>query len=90
MFDAVKRALIAALNAVIEFLGAAINTLISLWPIGMPNLPSLPEEASMVLAWLMWSPLPIAAGVALFLFLITVELLWWAAAPILRWAKAID
>jgi len=86
----VLNALIDALNVILAAFVDAVNLLINEWPVAMPDLPSLPPELVEAIGWLRWSPLPVDAGLAFLLFMVTVWLLWIVVVPILRWAKAVD
>jgi hypothetical protein len=82
-----------AVQAVIDGFAAAVSALISSWPIGMPDLPTLTGDShDLVLTmwgWALWTPLPIMSGITLFFFLVSVEILWQVLAIALRWAKVI-
>lgn len=90
LFDGIATLAVKALNAILAALAAAVSAIISAWPIGMPTLPSIPGELITAWGWVLWTPLPVASGFALFLFLISVELAWQLIAIGLRWAKFID
>lgn len=89
MLDWVRDGLMAAVQLVVNALGAAMNGVISAWPIGMPALPTMPSEMVTAFAWLKWSPLPVTAAFAFVLFAVTVWLAWMLVAPVLRWARLI-
>ncbi len=86
----VRDGLVAALQLLIDAIGAAGSAVVGAWPINMPALPSAPEQFGTVFAWIRWSPLPIDAGFAFILFALSVWLAWFLVAPVLRWAKVID
>jgi hypothetical protein len=86
--------LVDAVQAVINAFAAAVSAIISSWPIGMPDLPTLSGGGHSSLltmwGWVLWTPLPVVSAITLFFFLITVEILWQIAAIALRWLKVID
>jgi hypothetical protein len=86
----VLNALIDVLNLAIVGVADAIVAFIAAWPIDMPDLPTAPSELSTVWGWVMWSPLPVEAGIAFFLFSVSVWVLWLAASILLRWLKVIS
>jgi hypothetical protein len=86
----VLSALVDAVNLVLAALGALANGLMAAWPIDMPTLPAVPSQLATTMGWVKWTPLPITAAFGLFFFLLTVEILWFAGAAILRWAKVVD
>jgi hypothetical protein len=55
----------------------------------MPDLPTLPPTLLDAVGWVKWSPLPVAAGLAFFLFAVSVWVLWSVISAILRWAKLV-
>jgi hypothetical protein len=83
-------ALIEAFNSIVAGFVDVVNAIIIAWPIGMPDLPTMPSGLATAFGWLKWSPLPVDALLALMLFLVTVWLAMWVAGPILKWFKVAD
>ena len=83
----VLNALIGLVNLVIAGLGALFQATVDAWPISAPALPSVPDELVTAIAWIRWSPFPIAAVLAFFAFWLTVTVAWLIIGPILRWTK---
>jgi uncharacterized membrane protein len=81
--------LVDAVQACIDGFAAVVNGIITAWPIGMPDLPDLPDEVVTAAGWLRWGPLGVVtdACFALFLFLITVYIVKAVAAPAFRFLK---
>ena len=88
--NVIRDGVVAAVNLIIEALGAAMNATIEAWPIEMPELPSAPTELGTAFAWIKWTPLPVDAGFAFLMFVVAVWIAWMVIAPILRWTKLID
>lgn len=82
--------LVDAVQAVLDGFAAIVNGAIAAWPVGMPDLPAVPSELVTAWGWVLWTPLPVASALALFFFLVGVEVLWQVIAIALRWFKVID
>jgi hypothetical protein len=80
----------SVIQALLDTFAAMVVAIIDVWPIPMPGLPSLPDEALTAYGWALWTPLPIVSAFTLFAFLISVEIAWQVIAVALRWAKVIE
>lgn len=90
LFTGIATLAVKALNAILAGLVNLANALISTWPISMPNLPDLPSGLVTAVGWVEWTPLPVAAGLAFFMFAIGVWLLWQVLALVLRFVRVIE
>lgn len=79
-----------AIQGVLDAFGGIVNALIEAWPIAMPDLPDLPSEMLTAWGWVLWTPLPVAAAIALLGFLVGVEILWQIIQIGLRWGRVVD
>ncbi len=77
-------------NLLVAGLAAAVQALLTAWPIPMPSMPDLPAGLQTAFAWVAWTPIPVHAGIQFLTFAIGVWLAWLAIGVVLRWAKAID
>jgi uncharacterized membrane protein len=78
-----------ALQAVLDGFAAVVNGIIAAWPIGMPDLPDLPDAVVTAAGWLRWGPIGVVtdACFALFTFLVTVWVVHAVAGPVMRFMK---
>ena len=83
----VANAFIDVINLLIAGLGALFQATVNAWPINFPDIGDVPAVLVTAIAWIRWSPFPIAAILAFFAFWLTVTLAWMAIGPILRWTK---
>lgn len=87
LLDGLKAIILEAINAVLAGLGALLKALFDSWPIGMPSLPDIPSGVLTAIGWIKWSPIPVAAILALFTFCVSVWVAWLLARPVMRWLK---
>jgi uncharacterized membrane protein len=78
-----------AVQAILNGFATLINAIIDAWPIGMPDLPDMPDAVVTAAGWLRWGPIGVVtdACFALFLFLVTVYVVKAVSAPVMRFLK---